>query len=182
MCVWDISIICPIDHIHVFFFALSLSLSFSLHIAIRSPCPSIGSPSLEIAMSIKTINYLVQGKTGTKFFTQKKRRQKPLIHGYLPSTTGISHRNLPFFMTISDEFIPQQAPSRAPSRASRSRAQKPPCCDGRVADSHPSPVVPDLDRNDHGAINFEIKVIYDRNISKLVGPGKLLLESRAVQE
>ena len=77
MCVWDISIMCPIDHTHVFFFALSLSLSFSFHIAIRSPCPSIGSPSFEIAMSIKTINYLVQGKTGTKFFTQKKTSKTP---------------------------------------------------------------------------------------------------------
>ena len=90
---------------------------------------------------------------------------------------GISHRNLPFFMTISDEFIPQQAPSRAPSRASRSRAQKPPCFDGRVADSHPSPVVPDLDRNDHGAMNFEIEI--SRN---WLAQGSSLLESRAVQE
>ena len=114
---WDISIICPIDHIHVFFFALSLSLSFSLHIAIRSPCPSIGSPSLEIAMSIKTINYLVQGKTGTKFFTQKKRRQKPLIHGYLPSTMGISHRNLHFswpFPMNSSPSKPRAEPQAAP--------------------------------------------------------------------
>ena len=101
-------------HPCVFF---ALSLSFSFHIAIRSPCPSIGSPSFEIAMSIKTINYLVQGKTGTKFFTQKKDIKNPssmdISHLQWEFPIETSHFSWPFPMNSSPSK-PRAEPQAAP--------------------------------------------------------------------